>query len=66
MIRPGMCSVTLAKKSPRDVLQTAVKAGLQGIEWWGGGHVQHGDIEAARVVGNLTRAAGLQVACYGS
>lgn len=66
MIRPGICSVTLAKHSPRKVLQTAVDAGLQGIEWWGKGHVPHGEVETARVIGGQTRAAGLEVACYGS
>ncbi len=66
MIRSGMCSVTLAKQSPQDVLQTVVRAGLQGIEWWGRDHVPHGDVEAARVVGDLTRAAGIEVAYYGS
>ncbi len=66
MIKPGMCSVTLAKHSPEAVLETAVAAGLQGIEWWGRDHVPHGDIAAARTIGVRTRAAGLAVACYGS
>jgi len=66
MIRPGICSVTLAKHSPEEVLQTAIKAGLQGIEWGGKGHVPHGDIQTAQRVGGQTRAAGLEVPVYGS
>lgn len=66
MIHPGICSLTLAKQSPQDVLKTAVEAGLQGIEWWGRDHVPHGDLEVARRVGDLTRAAGIEVASYGS
>ncbi len=65
-IKPGICSLTLAKASPDAVLQTVVRAGLQGIEWWGRDHVPHGDVETARRVGDLTRAAGIEVASYGS
>jgi 3-dehydroshikimate dehydratase len=66
MIRPGICSVTLAEQTPREVLQTAIEAGLQGIEWWGKDHVPHGEIDTARRVGEQTRAAGLEVPSYGS
>ncbi len=65
MIRPGICSVTLARHSPREILGIAA-AGLRGIEWWGRGHVPHGDIVAARAIGDRTRAAGLEVSSYGS
>jgi 3-dehydroshikimate dehydratase len=66
MIKPGMCSVTLAKCSVEEVLEIAVQGGLQGIEWWGNGHVPHGDVACARRVRDLTAAAGLEVSSYGS
>ena len=66
MIRPGICSVTLAEHAPEAVIEIAVKADLQGVEWWGRDHVPHGDVDAARRVAKQTRAAGLDVACYGS
>jgi sugar phosphate isomerase/epimerase len=66
MIKAGMCSVTLAKCSVEEVLEIAVQGGLQGIEWWGNGHVKHGDLESARRVRDLTAAAGLEVSSYGS
>ena len=58
--------MTLAKHSPDEVVKTAVEAGLQGVEWWGKGHVPHGDVATAQRVGEQTRAAGLEVACYSS
>jgi sugar phosphate isomerase/epimerase len=58
--------VTLAKCSVEEVLEIAVQGGLQGIEWWGHGHVKHGDLESARRVRDLTAAAGLEVSSYGS
>jgi len=66
MIKPGICSVTLANYSVEEVLEIAVKSGLQGIEWWGNGHVPHGDVACARRVRDLTAAAGLEVSSYGS
>ena len=66
MIRSGICSVTLAKKSVNEVIAIVKKAGLEGIEWWGNGHVPHGDIVIAAKVKALTDAAGLKVSSYGS
>jgi 3-dehydroshikimate dehydratase len=66
MIKAGMCSVTLAKCSVEEVLEIAVQGGLQGIEWWGNGHVKHGDVQCALRVRELTAKAGLEVSSYGS
>jgi 3-dehydroshikimate dehydratase len=66
MIKPGICSVTLAKLSVEEVVGAVVKAGLQGIEWGGNGHVPHGDIACALRVNKLTAEAGLEVSSYGS
>lgn len=66
MIKAGICSVTLGKYSAEEVISISVRAGLHGIEWWGNGHVPHGDLECARRIGRLTADAGLQVSSYGS
>ena len=66
MLKSGVCSVTFRQLSPEEVIQLAVKAGLNSIEWGGDIHVPAGDLETARRVGELTRAAGLEVAGYGS
>lgn len=66
MITTGLVSVTFRKLAPADVVQAAVHAGLQGIEWGGDVHVPHGDVAAARDVRKLTEDAGLRVLAYGS
>ncbi len=66
MIRSGICSVTLAKKSVNEVIAIVKKAGLEGIEWGGNGHVPHGDTVIAAKVKTLTESAGLKVSSYGS
>ncbi len=66
MIRPGICSVTLAKKSVGEVIAIVKEAGLDGIEWWGKDHVPHGDIATAAKVKALTESSGLKVSSYGS
>ena len=66
MIRPGICSVTLAKKSVNEVIAIVKDAGLEGIEWWGKDHVPHGDTAIAAKVKALTEEAGLKISSYGS
>jgi sugar phosphate isomerase/epimerase len=65
-LRPGLCSVTLRKHSPTEILRLAAEAGLEGIEWGGDVHVPPGDLTLAASVGEQTRAAGLEVVSYGS
>ena len=65
-LSPGVCSVTLRRSSPPEVVDLALAAGLECIEWGGDVHVPHGDIAAASRVGQLTRDAGMWVASYGS
>lgn len=67
MLKGGICSITLAKSSPETVIETAVKGGLAGIEWWGkAGHLPMGDLKTAEKLGGMTRDAGLEAAVYGS
>lgn len=66
MIKAGLCSVSFKQKTPREVVELTLKAGLCGIEWIGNVHVPAGDVSNARKVGELTRNAGLEIAAYGS
>ena len=66
MIVPGLVSVTFRKLSPAEVVALVRQAGLNCIEWGGDIHVPHGDCARAREVRQLTLAAGLTVAAYGS
>jgi 3-dehydroshikimate dehydratase len=65
-VRPGLVSVTFRQLSPYQVIEAAVAAGLEGIEWGGDIHVPHGDLPAAARVAEQTATAGLSVAAYGS
>ena len=66
MIKSGLCSLTLGKLPVEEVIDAAVTSGLQGVEWWGTGHVPHGDAKTAATVRGLTEKAGLEVSSYGS
>lgn len=66
MIYPGMCSLTLGRLSPDEVIAQVTQAGLTHIEWWGKDHVPPGDVAVATEIGEKTRQAGLTVSTYGS
>lgn len=66
MNKAGLVSITFRKHSPDALIELCGRAGVEAIEWGGDVHVPHGDVETARRVGEATRAAGLEVACYGS
>lgn len=66
MITPGLVSITFRKLSPDEIIKLVKNGGLKAIEWGGDIHVPHGDIAKAKEVGEKTRAAGLEVAAYGS
>lgn len=62
----GLVSVTYRKLSPADVIARAAEAGLSCIEWGSDIHVPQTDLANARLVGEMTREAGLTVSSYGS
>ena len=66
MLPIGLVSVSLRELNADQIIAACLDAGLNGIEWGGDVHVPHGEIEMASEVGRKTRAAGLQVAAYGS
>ena len=60
----GLCSVTFRKKSVREVVEIATKAGIDYIEWGGDVHVK--TMEDARTVKALCNDAGIKISSYGS
>ncbi|WP_265442808.1 sugar phosphate isomerase/epimerase family protein [Flexivirga meconopsidis] len=62
----GLCSVTFRGFSAKRVVQVAADAGLSSIEWGADRHAPPGDRAVIRQVRELTEAAGLRVASYGS
>ena len=65
-MKTGLVSVSFRSLSPEAVIDPAARAGLGSIEWGGDIHVPPHDPVHAKRIGELTRAAGLEVACYGS
>ena len=65
-MRSGLVSVTFRASSRREVVDAAVTAGLEAIEWGGDIHVPHGDIEAAKDAADLCADAGIRIPTYGS
>ena len=63
--RPGVCSVTLRHLPPAAVVEATCTAGLRRIEW-GAVHAPANEAARLAVVRELTEAAGLTVASYGS
>ena len=66
MIHTGIVSVTFRGLAPQAIADLTVRAGLEAVEWGGDVHVPPQDPANAAAVGELTRAAGLAVASYGS
>ncbi len=66
ILKTGLVSITFRQLSPSEIIDLTQRAELDGIEWGGDVHVPHGDLQSARQVLAQTKAANLQVACYGS
>jgi sugar phosphate isomerase/epimerase len=62
----GMVSVTFRKYSVDEIIASAVRAGLDGIEWGGDIHVPQGDIGRAAYAAAACAEAGLEIFSYGS
>ncbi|UOQ48339.1 sugar phosphate isomerase/epimerase [Gracilibacillus caseinilyticus] len=62
----GLCSVTFRDKNPEQLIDLAMEAKLDAIEWGGDVHVPPGEYEVAKQVGELTRSRDLVVSSYGS
>src|SRR5688572_7298364 len=66
VLRPGVCSVTFRSRSPQEVIDAAVAADLEGIEWGADVHVPPGEDALAADVRRRTEDAGLTCPSYGS
>lgn len=66
MIIPGLVSVTFRHLSPEQIVSLCQRAGLEAVEWGGDVHVPPDEPHRAEKAARLCRAAGLQVASYGS
>lgn len=66
MFKLGLVSISFRQLAPDQIIDSAGRAGLAGIEWGGDVHVPHGDLDTAAKVGEMTRARGLEVLAYGS
>ncbi len=66
MLQSGLVSVTLRKSTPAEIVSLVKQCDLRGIEWGGEVHVPPGNGARAAEVRELTEAAGLLVAAYGS
>jgi sugar phosphate isomerase/epimerase len=66
MFRTGICSITHRGLAIDEVIDLAVKCGVEGIEWGGDVHVPHGEVTLAEDVLDKTLAAGLLCPSYGS
>ena len=65
-VRVGLCSVTFRRMTAAALVEAAVDAGLESIEWGADIHAPVGDLDLARYVGEITRDAGLAVSSYGA
>lgn len=66
MIIPGMVSTTFRKKPAGEIIELCREAKLEAVEWSENAHVMPGDAKGAKALYEQTKAAGLQVAAYGS
>ena len=64
-MKTGLTSITFRKLTAEQVIEVAKQANLTGIEWGGDIHARPDDLENCKRVGELTRAAGLEVLSYG-
>ena len=65
-LRPGLCSITLRQLPIGDVIETSIRAGVEGIEWGSDVHVPVGDANAAAEARARCDDAGIEVVSYGS
>ncbi len=62
----GLTSITFRGMAPREIIDLAGKAGLEGIEWGSDVHVPPGDIPLAKAIAAMCAEAGIRVTSYGS
>lgn len=66
MYKIGLCSVTFRHMTVKQVIETAKKSSISGIEWGGDRHVPPGSVERAEEVAKFMEQAKLETVSYGS
>ncbi len=66
MLNLGLTSVTFRKLNADEILKYCTECNLSAIEWGGDVHVPPDNINAARLIGEKTRSAGICTPSYGS
>lgn len=66
MIIPGIVSATFREKPAEEILELCREAKLKAVEWSENAHVMPGDEKGAARLYEMTKAAGMTVAAYGS
>jgi hypothetical protein len=64
MIRIGLASSAFPARSPREIMQLALEAGLDGVEWAAGFHLAPGDKGAAQTLMMETLMSRLSIVSY--
>ncbi len=62
----GICSISFRSLSPEEIMEAAVDAGLDGIEWGSDVHVLPGAVTEAKRITGLMKAKGLRNLSYGT
>jgi 3-dehydroshikimate dehydratase len=65
-IAPGLCSITFRSHSAEEILDLAVRAGVEGIEWGADAHVPPGGGTIVEALATRCADAGIEVVSYGS
>ncbi len=66
MFHAGLCSVTFRPLTADAVIELAVEAGIEGIEWGSDVHVPADNLAGAKKIRRRMAAAGLALPSYGS
>ena len=66
MIKTGLVSATFRRLTAKDVLDLAVEAGLNGVEWSSDVHVPPGEREVAEQLSRMCREQNIAVCGYAS
>jgi len=65
-LAPGLCSITFRALAADAVLDLAVRAGVEGVEWGADGHAPPGGGAAVEQLATRCRDSGVDVVSYGS
>lgn len=65
-MRPGLCSVTFQQLAPEEIVDLAMRCGLEAVEWGADVHLPPGKPGVARALADRCRDRGLRCPSYGT